>query len=101
MLEGSGRREGPTIFINVCVYEYSIFYRCRFFPFCVKSGSTHGNLQPHVAKTTGAICGPYDEGVGTRVCVDPWLLQPGEKKAKTPLIFSRLIFGRRGVNSFP
>ena len=50
---------------------------------------------------TGAICGPYDEGVGTRVCVDPWLLQPGEKKAKTPLIFSRLIFGRRGVNSFP
>ena len=22
---------------------------------------------------TGAICGTYDEGVGTRVCVDPWL----------------------------
>ena len=29
---------------------------------------------------TGAICGSYDEGVGTRICVDPWLLQLGEKK---------------------
>ena len=24
----------------------------------------------------------YDEGVGTRICVDPWLLQPGEEKKK-------------------
>ena len=31
---------------------------------------------------TGAICGPYGEGVGTRVCVGPWLLEPGEKKKK-------------------
>ena len=30
----------------------------------------------------GAICGPYGEGVGTRVCVGPWLLEPGEKKKK-------------------
>ena len=29
---------------------------------------------------TGAICGPCGEGVGTGVCVGPWLLQPGEKK---------------------
>ena len=28
----------------------------------------------------GAICGPHDEWVGTKVCVDPWFLQPGEKK---------------------
>ena len=29
---------------------------------------------------TGAIRGPYAEGVGTRVRVDPWLLQLGEEK---------------------
>ena len=32
---------------------------------------------------TGAICGSYDEGVGTRICVDSWLLQLGEEKKKT------------------
>jgi len=31
---------------------------------------------------TGAICGPYGEGVGTGVCVGPWLLQPGGGKIK-------------------
>ena len=31
---------------------------------------------------TGAICGSYDEGVGTRICVDPWLLQLGDEKKK-------------------
>ena len=29
---------------------------------------------------TGAICGPDNEGVGTRVCVGPRLLKRGEKK---------------------
>ena len=29
---------------------------------------------------SGAICGPYGAGVGTEVCVAPWLLQPGEEK---------------------
>ena len=33
----------------------------------------------------GAICGPYGEGVGTRVCVGSWLLQPGEKKKVSAL----------------
>ena len=31
---------------------------------------------------TGAICGPYGDGVGTRVRVGPWLLYPGEKTKK-------------------
>ena len=29
---------------------------------------------------TWATGGHYDEGVGKRVCVGPWLLRPGEKK---------------------
>ena len=28
--------------------------------------------------------GPYDEGVGARVCVGPWPLEPWEKKANYP-----------------
>ena len=40
-----------------------------------------------VLDPTGAICRPYDEGVGTRVCVDPWLLQPGEKKKNKATTF--------------
>ena len=32
-----------------------------------------------------ARCGPCDEGVGTRVCVDPWLLQPGGEKKNRAL----------------
>ena len=39
------------------------------------SQGTAGELDP-----TGAICGSDDEGVGTRICVDPWLLQLGEEK---------------------
>ena len=31
---------------------------------------------------TGAICGSDDEVVGTRICVDPWLLQLREEKKK-------------------
>ena len=34
----------------------------------------------------GAICGSYDEGVGTRICVDPWLLQLGEEKKTSCVI---------------
>ena len=41
---------------------------------CDLQGMT-GALDP-----TGAICGSYDEGVGTRICVDPWILQPGEER---------------------
>ena len=46
---------------------------------CDKSDSKGmaGALDP-----TGAICGPYDEGVGTRVYVGPWLSQPGEEKKR-------------------
>ena len=29
---------------------------------------------------TGAICGPYGEGVGARICGDHWRLKPGENK---------------------
>ena len=31
---------------------------------------------------TGAICGSYDEGAGTRICVDHWLLQLEEESKK-------------------
>ena len=35
---------------------------------------------------TGAICGSYDEGVGTMICVDPWPLQLGAEKKKIATI---------------
>ena len=42
---------------------------------------------------TGAVCGPYDEGVGTRVCLGPWPLWPGKKVKKGD--------GRRRQGSVP
>ena len=42
---------------------------------------------------TGAICGPHDEGVGTRVCVGPLLPQPGVTKKKLHFMKISLLDG--------